>query len=441
MSNRLDSKKRKLNTNEYQAADGRYIYQYTDQTGKTRRAYSWCLTTSDKPPKGKKCPACLREMEKEIEQKLNEGIEISKSKKLTIDDLFEDRIKFSKIKKESVEINYRYLYTKYIQPVFGSRKIETIKEREILAFYEDELVKKCGFNPSSVGNVHTVLSPVFTRGIKERAITINPCLDAWAQFVVIHSEQLDKNTSTRHALEEAQQSAFMNYVKDNRKQYEAWYNLLVVFLGTGCRVGELLGLTWNDIDFKNGIIKIDHQLQYRPDKEGHSTKKILPPKSKNSRREIAMYDAVRTALLNEKQRHMKLGLFCKESVSGYIMGEKGKKIDVTLSDFVFLNRYGMAQIPTNTNKAFERIRRDYNQYEMEQAKKERRTPIEMPHFTNHVLRHTFCTRHCEIDDIDLAVLADTFGDDIKTMMNVYNEVQREHKKKTIAKLEGKVLIG
>ena len=298
--------------------------------------------------------------------------------------------------------------------------------------------------------IHIVLSPIFEKGIKkEHVIAVNPCSEAWADFAIKHSEQLDKKKSTRHALEKIQQSAFMDYVKENREKYEAWYNLLVVFLGTGFRVGELIGLTWSDINLKEGIIKIDHQIQYRPDgiktdkakKCGSSIKTIVPPKSKNSRREIAMYDAVRTALLNEKQRQMKLGLFCKDTISGYIIDEDGGRKDVELTDFVFLNRYGMAHIPSNINRAFERIRRDYNKYETERAKKERREPIEMPHFTNHVLRHTFCTRHCEIEKIDLAVLAESFGDDIKTMMDVYNEVQREHKRQTIAKLEGKVLIG
>ena len=63
---RLDKKGRKLNTGEYQNADGRYVYHYTDKNGKKCKAYSWCLTSTDKPPKGKKCDKCLRVIEAEI---------------------------------------------------------------------------------------------------------------------------------------------------------------------------------------------------------------------------------------------------------------------------------------------------------------------------------------------------------------------------------------
>ena len=33
-------------------------------------------------------------------------------------------------------------------------------------------------------------------------------------------------------------------------------------LGTGCRVGEVVGLRWEDCDFQEGIISINHNLVY-----------------------------------------------------------------------------------------------------------------------------------------------------------------------------------
>jgi integrase len=37
----------------------------------------------------------------------------------------------------------------------------------------------------------------------------------------------------------------------------------MVMFGTGCRVGELGALTWDDIDFNENIIKIRKTLHYK----------------------------------------------------------------------------------------------------------------------------------------------------------------------------------
>jgi integrase len=41
-----------------------------------------------------------------------------------------------------------------------------------------------------------------------------------------------------------------------------WLPLFTVFFGTGGRVGEITGLTWNDCDFERNIISINHTLSY-----------------------------------------------------------------------------------------------------------------------------------------------------------------------------------
>lgn len=66
MAERRDNKKRKLWKGEYQKSDGRYMYRYIDSKGNARFVYSWCLTSTDRPPSGKHSDKCLRELEKEI---------------------------------------------------------------------------------------------------------------------------------------------------------------------------------------------------------------------------------------------------------------------------------------------------------------------------------------------------------------------------------------
>ena len=42
------------------------------------------------------------------------------------------------------------------------------------------------------------------------------------------------------------------------------YAFFIVALGTGMRMGEILGLTWDCIDFENGVIKVEKTLCYLP---------------------------------------------------------------------------------------------------------------------------------------------------------------------------------
>ena len=66
----------------------------------------------------------------------------------------------------------------------------------------------------------------------------------------------------RHALTEQEQEAFIDFIS-NSDIYRHWLPLFTVFLGTGCRVGEIIGLRWQDLDFESRTISINHNLIYR----------------------------------------------------------------------------------------------------------------------------------------------------------------------------------
>ena len=92
------------------------------------------------------------------------------------------------------------------------------------------------------------------------------------------------------------------------------------------------------------------------------------------------------------------------------------------------------------NRAIKRIYTAYNEQEQEQAKRERREPILIPHFSVHNLRHTFCTRFCE-NETNEKVIQEIMGHaDISTTMNVYAEATESKKKEVFSNLEGKIKI-
>ena len=64
----------------------------------------------------------------------------------------------------------------------------------------------------------------------------------------------------------------------------------------------------------------------------------------------------------------------------------------------------------------------------------------IPHFSAHVLRHTFCTRVCE-NESNIKVIQELMGhSDVSTTMNIYAEATEEKKQEVIAKLQGKIIM-
>ena len=87
MEQKKDIKGRNLKQGEDQLKDGRYRYRYTDRYGKRKAVYSWKLVKTDKTPQGKKDCLCLREIEKNIEKDVDEGILTYQANTLTVYDL------------------------------------------------------------------------------------------------------------------------------------------------------------------------------------------------------------------------------------------------------------------------------------------------------------------------------------------------------------------
>ena len=421
MAERRDTKNRLLGKGEYQKADGRYMYKYVDSKGNSRFVYSWTLTQSDRPPKGKHSDKCLRELEKDIAKDLQDEIDTFKAKKMTLNAFYEDYIEQKQELKTSTRQNYKYMYRKYIWDSLGRRKLPDIKYSDIKKFY-NHLICELGFKPNSMEIIHTILHPIFSTAVRDGYIRVNPTDGVMAEIKKSHDWEKQK----RRALTEKEQEVFVEYIKSH-DIYNHWLPLFTVLLGTGCRVGEVVGLTWDDCDFKEGLININHNLIYRTDEyTGKSGFYISTPKTKSGEREIPMFDAVRKALLEERARQMKEG-FNQTIIDGY-------------SGFIFSNRFNGVLSPHNINRAINRITRDYNVEESERAERENREPLLLPHFSVHNLRHTFCTRMCE-NETNIKVIQEIMGHaNITTTMDVYNEATRDKKKESFAGMEGKMKI-
>lgn len=419
-ASRQDNKGRNLWKGEYQKPSGIYEYRYTDALGKTHSVYSRRLTQTDKVSPEKQDEPCLRELERQIERDRQDGINTALAEKLTLNAFFEDYINNKPGLKQSTRTNYKYMYKKYVSDSLGLKKISQIKYSDILKFY-NYLITDIGFKPRSMEVLHTILHPIFTIAVRDGYIRTNPTDGAMTEIKNSHNCENGK----RHALTEVQQSAFMNYISGSQK-YSHWLPLFTVFLGTGCRVGELIGLRWEDCDFENKLININHNLIYRLQDNGKCEFHITNPKTQAGIRVIPMLNEVKAALLKERKTQEKTG-FNETVIDGY-------------RGFIFKNRFGTVFSPHLINRAIDRIIKDYNSDETVKAKSENRDPLLLPHFTVHNLRHTFCTRFCE-NETNLKIIQEIMGhSDIKTTMDIYNEATLDKKKESFINLEGKIKL-
>ena len=269
--------------------------------------------------------------------------------------------------------------------------------------------------------INTILHPVFAVAVRDGLIRTNPTEGVMTEITKSHDWEKGK----RHALTVAQQTAFVSYIAGS-SQFAHWLPIFTVLLGTGCRVGEAVGRPWQDCDFEENVISVNHNLIYRVQDSGKCEYHVTTPKTRSGIRIIPMLSEVKKALQGEYDRQLREG-FTKLEVDGY-------------SGFIFQNQLGECLNPHAINRAIDRISKAYNREETERAAKENREPELLPHFRAHNLRHTFCTRFCE-NETNLKIIQEIMGHaDISTTMNVYNEATREKKMESFANLEGKIRI-
>jgi integrase len=400
---RKDSKGRVLRKGESQRkSDGRYIYQYTDPNGKRRVAYAHDLLE-------------LREKEKELVRDQLDGLESYCSGKTTLNYVFDRYISTKYDLKERTRVNYKYMYDHFVRDTFGKRIISEIKYSDVRFFYYS-LMNESGLKANTLDNVHTVLHPAFQMAVRDNVIRSNPTSGVMAEI----KKKSGKNKGIRHALTLEQQRAFLNFVS-NSPVYKHWLPLFTALFGTGCRIGEMLGLRWEDLDYENKAISINHAAIYSVMENGKCEFHISKPKTEAGIRTIPMMEAVEQAFRDEYEAQKESG-FNVQVVDG-------------MSGFIFCNREGILHKPSVVNHAIKRIYETYNAEEIVAAKRENRRPVLIPHFSCHHIRHTFCTRFCE-NETNLKVIQSIMGHaNIETTMDIYAEATEVKKKEAIKALE------
>lgn len=406
---RKDLRGRSLRKGEVQrASDKRYMYTYTDPLGRRKFIYANDLTQ-------------LREKEENLLKDQLDGLDIYVSGKATLNETFDRYISTKYNLRESTRSSYLYTYNHYVRDTFGQKRIAEIKYSHVLQFYY-YLLNQQGISLGTLDSVHCLLHPTFQLAVRDEIIRKNPTDGVMKEI----SRESGKNRGVRHALTIEQQRCFMEYIA-NHPIYFHWWPMFTILLGTGCRIGEALGLRWQDLDFEKRVISINHSLVYYP--ANGSNKCVLRvslPKTDAGIRTIPMLDIVKDAfeMLYEEQKE---NGFNETEIDG-------------MTGFIFCNRFGSVPNPQTVNHTIKRIANNYNADEVVQAKKEHRDPIILPNFSCHHLRHTFCTRLCE-NETNLKVIQSIMGHkNIETTLDIYAEATEKKKQESFENLAAKLDI-
>ena len=350
MSRRKDNKGRLLKTGESQRKDGRYAYKYQDKNGKSKFLYSWRLTDTDPVPKGKRFGRSLRDLERDLQRDLFDGIDPS-GKKMLLWQLYEKHNALKPNVRQSTETGRKYLMDILKSDTLGNMPIESIKPSDTKEWAIR--MKKNGYSYQTINNHKRSLKACFYTALNDDLVRKNP-------FNWNLSDVLEDDTEHKTALTDEQVNVLLSFVQIDGV-YQKYYNAIVVLLHTGLRISELCGLTTSDIDFEKGFIQVNHQINY--DKGKYS---INEPKTDSGIREIPMLEPVRKALMDEIKGRIDVQQIL---IDGY-------------SDFVFLNQKSLPMYAHCYSNAFSSLIKKYNKYHKGN---------ELPLITPHTLRHTFCT--------------------------------------------------
>ena len=419
---RTDNKGRVLLKNEQQIRNGSYTYRYFDEiSGKRKCVTSWRLLPEDESPDPEDERDCLRNIELRIESTQKKYRRKLPKPSYTLNDFWEKYLSMKCEIAESTLVGYIYTYNKHIRQEIGKRLVTSIRESDVKRFY----IKKIGEDGLSVSYVigmSNIIEPVLELAVKEGYIDINPSKGVIKDL----RKRKDWTPKIRKALTEKQQEALVDYTADSF-EFRSFLPILTVFLGTGLRCGELLGLTWDDIDFERNLISVNHTLNYDTTLSGRTGFYVTYPKSRKGMRNIPMLKEVRETFEELYRRRNDFNKDYQPVIDGY-------------TNFIFRDLKGNVLKQSRLNRTLKNIVRSYNETEEASALLEKRESEKLPDIGCHHLRHTFCTRLIE-NKVNIKIVQYLMGHRyIGTTIKVYLTVAEDRSQEEISKIEGKMKL-
>lgn len=298
-----------------------------------------------------------------------------------------------KYQKNTIKIKTYYTYLNlirlHINPYLGNYELEQINTSLLQDFINSKLKHGNLINGDSLSTSTIISITSILKQALKLALKLNLINNDYFSFISIPC--LKQREINAFSLKE--QKKIENYCLNSHKDN---YFGIVLCLYTGIRIGELLSLTWNDIDFKKRLLYVRHTLTRI--KQDEKVMTILDePKTRKSKRIIPLSTTIVRYLKEIKNK----------SSSLYVISTRN-------NTFVSIRSYQKTY-----KKLLNRCNVNYKNF--------------------HVLRHTFATRALE-SGMDVKTLSEILGHTNATItLNRYAHSMMNYKITMMDKL-GKLLV-
>ena len=358
----------------------------------------------------------LKELKAEFEKRKEEakqGVD-KKLSNITLDEWFEEwftRYKVPKIKETSInpmKTKYRANFGRLI----GNMKVADIRNMDIQDVINT--MQREGKATSSMRDALGRIRECLESAKNNRIISENPCFDITVPW--------ENVTKERRFLSQEEQNRFLKQVENN------WYKEMfyIMFL-TGMRIGEVGGLKWEDVDFKNRCININRSLSCQYE-SGVKTVRLTAPKTHNSYRKIPFMGEAEEMFLSQKKKQEK------------IKRELGKRYrsDGEFSDLVFVTSMGSPVFRHHAEKEVKKVVKAINEQEAFDSVREQREPHYFEDLYPHAIRHTFCSRCFQLN-MNPKVVQKLMGHQhYSTTIDIYTHVMQDDIDSEVCKLESAI---
>lgn len=289
----------------------------------------------------------------------------------------------------SIREGYLSILNRRFVPEFGNMYMTDIKPLHIQSIYK--AMKEEGRAPGTIKRAHSVLNSVMKYAYRMDVIKDNPCdrieLPKMKKDNALHYFDLEQAKRFLSALEMEYTYSYKEHKRvlastgkeytvpkhtqtyHIPKQYQSYFCLAIY---GGFRRGELVGLTWENVNFDEQTISIVQAMA-----KSKGTTYIKAPKTESSIREIKMPKQCFVKLKEWKREQQKLSFTLGTAWKGY----RGKEYD---KNYVFINEEGSAMHLDTPSHKFKEIVFAYN----DRCKKEEE---KLPIIRLHDLRHTSAT--------------------------------------------------
>ncbi|WP_196607094.1 tyrosine-type recombinase/integrase [Pectinatus frisingensis] len=318
-----------------------------------------------------------------------------------LDEWFEKDCKISI--REGTSTNYERYIRLHIKPVLGQYKLKDITPA-ILDDWLKGLINSKKVSPLVCKFIFTLLKKALNYAVyPAEIISSNP-----AQYIKFPSIKQEKRVKRVIIDKNYLDSIISNINPDTNIRIP-----ILISYYTGMRIGEVMGLTWNDIDLANNQINVDKQAIYAK-RDGKHMQCISKPKTANSVRKILIGSILSKELkkwhIEQAKSKLRLGL---DYITN-LVNDNGEinKISGAKYDFVCTNKYGEF---INRKMLYVCCR-----------SLQRKGIV----FNFHSLRHTHATLAIE-NGATIKDVAARLGDTVNTVSNIYSHDTITMQKQTV----------